>query len=56
MHSQHSRGPLEWLADVGGSLGLYLGASLFTVVEILWFAWQLGVRMARNYWEGYRKQ
>ena len=32
---QHLRGVSEWLADVGGSLGLYLGASMFTVIEIL---------------------
>ena len=38
---QHRRGPLEWLADVGGSLGLYLGASVFTIVEILWVKYLL---------------
>ena len=32
---QHVKGISEWLADVGGSLGLYLGASIFTVVEML---------------------
>ncbi len=35
-HFKHRRGPLEWLADVGGSLGLYLGASVFTVLELGW--------------------
>lgn len=39
--TQHRRGPLEWLADIGGSLGLYLGASVFTVFELLWFAWRV---------------
>ena len=40
---QHHRGPLEWLADIGGSLGLYLGASVFTLVEILWFFSTVGL-------------
>ena len=40
---QHHRGPMEWLADIGGSLGLYLGASVFTVVEIVWFFTTVGI-------------
>ena len=35
---QHLKGLPEWLADVGGSLGLYLGASAFTLIELAFFA------------------
>ena len=26
---------LNWLGEVGGNLGLYIGASVFTIVEIV---------------------
>ncbi len=29
----HAQGMKEWLAAVGGNLGLYIGASVFTILE-----------------------
>lgn len=49
---QHRRGPLEWLADIGGSLGLYLGASVFTIAEIFWFFCSTLWLVAIGRWRG----
>ena len=38
--------------DVGGALGLFLGASLLTIIEVTYFIWQAKIykRLQRGFW------
>jgi Amiloride-sensitive sodium channel len=40
--------------DVGGALGLFLGASLLTIIEVTYFIWQAKIykRLQRGFWRG----